>query len=88
MPGVTDFLARSGSPLNSLNGGPFLEPAPKELPEWLHDQDDVNMLHGFGSLTSVALLEKVKELQDLAFQLGLEESREMTRGKFLGVLTR
>jgi hypothetical protein len=59
-------------------------------PEWLRDldQEDINMLHGFGSLTASALLEKVKELQNLSYQLGLEEAREMTRGKFLNVLQR
>jgi len=43
-----------------------------EPPEWLRDldQDDINMLHGLGSLTTFALLDKVRELQDLSFQLG------------------
>ena len=43
-----------------------------EQPEWLRDldQDDINMLHGLGSLTTFALLDKVRELQDLSFQLG------------------
>ena len=78
VPGVTEFLANSSPPLFDNT----------KTPEWLKDldQDDINMLHGFGSLTASALLEKVKELQNLAYQLGLEESREMTRGKFLNVL--
>lgn len=91
-------MVRSASPLiSSVNGGNCAPnhifsdrhgtTSAKETAEWLaDDQDDINMLHGFGSLTSIALLDKVKELHDLAFQLGLEESREMTRGKFLDVL--
>ncbi|KAH8027919.1 hypothetical protein HPB51_011149 [Rhipicephalus microplus] len=39
-----------------------------------------------GSLTAAALLEKVKDLQNLAYKLGIEESREMTRGRFLDIL--
>ncbi|XP_053202119.1 protein lin-52 homolog [Panonychus citri] len=89
IPGMTDFLARS-SPINSeLFHSDTLVGEKQETPEWLRelDQDDINMLHGFGSLTTFALLDRVKELQDLSFQLGLEESREMTRGRFLGVLS-
>ncbi|CAG0905367.1 unnamed protein product [Cyprideis torosa] len=33
------------------------------------------------------LLDEVRGLQNLAYQLGLEETREMTRGKYLNVLT-
>ncbi|KAM6444832.1 protein lin-52 homolog isoform 4-T4 [Rhynochetos jubatus] len=39
-----------------------------------------------GSLTTANLMEKVRGLQNLAYQLGLDESREMTRGKFLNIL--
>ena len=40
----------------------------------------------FGSLTSSSLVEEVKKLQNIAYQLGLEEAKEMTRGKLLHVL--
>ncbi|CAG2119839.1 unnamed protein product, partial [Medioppia subpectinata] len=74
-----EFLANSSPPLFDTRN---------QSSEWLTDldPDDINMLHGFGSLTASALLEKVKELQNLSYQLGLEEAREMTRGKFLNVL--
>ncbi|CAG2119838.1 unnamed protein product [Medioppia subpectinata] len=76
---VSEFLANSSPPLFDTRN---------QSSEWLTDldPDDINMLHGFGSLTASALLEKVKELQNLSYQLGLEEAREMTRGKFLNVL--
>lgn len=73
VPGITDFLARSSSPITSeLFPSDSLGGEKQETPEWLRDldQDDINMLHGFGSLTSFALLDRVKELQDLSFQLG------------------
>ncbi|KAK3094087.1 hypothetical protein FSP39_024040 [Pinctada imbricata] len=31
-------------------------------------------------------MEKIRGLQNLAYQLGLDEAREMTRGKFLHIL--
>ncbi|PSN50016.1 Protein lin-52 [Blattella germanica] len=42
----------------------------------------------FGSLTASGLIAEVKRLHDVAYQLGLEEAKEMTRGKYLNVLTR
>lgn len=57
-------------------------------PEWQRDldEDEIAMLYGYGSLTTSALLDKVKEIQNLAYQLGLEEEREMTRARFLNIL--
>ncbi|KAK3755399.1 hypothetical protein RRG08_026124 [Elysia crispata] len=59
-------------------------------PKWLADleKDDINLLQEFGSLTLSQLMEKVRGLQNLAYQLGLEEAREMTRGKFLNILAK
>ncbi|XP_075007709.1 protein lin-52 homolog isoform X10 [Calonectris borealis] len=50
------------------------------------ENDDIDMLKELGSLTTANLMEKVRGLQNLAYQLGLDESREMTRGKFLNIL--
>lgn len=49
------------------------------------NQEEVDLLLGFGSLTATGLMDRVKEIQNLAYQLGLEEEREMTRAKFLNV---
>lgn len=35
-----------------------------------------------------ALIAKVKELHDIAYQLGVEEAKEMTRGKYLNIFSR
>jgi hypothetical protein len=48
----------------------------------------VNILTEFGSLTASSLIAEVKKLHDVAYQLGLEEAKEMTRGKYLNILTR
>ncbi|TRY55372.1 hypothetical protein DNTS_034399 [Danionella cerebrum] len=65
-------------------------PITNSPPKWMAEleSEDVEMLKELGSLTTANLMEKVKGLQNLAYQLGLEESREMTRGKFLNILER
>lgn len=74
---VPDFLSLLRSPMS-----------PASPPKWMSEleKDDIDLLQEFGSLTTANLLEKVRGLQNLAYQLGLEESREMTRGKFLNIL--
>ncbi|KAK0050729.1 protein lin-52 [Biomphalaria pfeifferi] len=77
IPGVTEYEVSK----HSKNAG---------TPRWLADleKDDINLLQEFGSLTLSQLMEKVRGLQNLAYQLGLEEAREMTRGKFLNILAK
>lgn len=77
MSSVSDFMSALRSPMS-----------PKSPPKWMAEleKDDIDMLQEFGSLTTANLLEKVRGLQNLAYQLGLDESREMTRGKFLNIL--
>ncbi|XP_058847973.1 protein lin-52 homolog isoform X1 [Acipenser ruthenus] len=76
LPGVAEFAASFKSPITN------------SPPKWMAEleNDDIEMLKELGSLTTANLMEKVKGLQNLAYQLGLEESREMTRGKFLNIL--
>eukprot|EP00108_Taenia_solium_P002339 TsM_000345400 transcript=TsM_000345400 gene=TsM_000345400 len=50
------------------------------------DKEDLELIHDFGSLSTQQLMDKIKHLQNLAYQVGLEESKEMARGKFLNVL--
>ncbi|KAM6444831.1 protein lin-52 homolog isoform 3-T3 [Rhynochetos jubatus] len=66
---------------------PF-SPITSSPPKWMAEleNDDIDMLKELGSLTTANLMEKVRGLQNLAYQLGLDESREMTRGKFLNIL--
>ncbi|XP_065895587.1 protein lin-52 homolog isoform X2 [Dysidea avara] len=44
-------------------------------PRWLEEieKPDIEMIKELGSLTKSQLLEKIKELQGIAYQLGLEE---------------
>ncbi|BHF58865.1 Protein lin-52 [Sparganum proliferum] len=50
------------------------------------DKEDLELIHDFGSLSTQQLMDKIKQLQNLAYQVGLEESKEMSRGKFLNIL--
>ncbi|XP_023807709.1 protein lin-52 homolog isoform X1 [Oryzias latipes] len=78
LPGVAEFAATCKNPITT------------SPPKWMAEleSEDIEMLKELGSLTTANLMEKVKGLQNLAYQLGLEESREMTRGKFLNILER
>ncbi|XP_078675125.1 protein lin-52 homolog isoform X4 [Branchiostoma floridae x Branchiostoma belcheri] len=77
IPGVSEFAYKSP-----------LAGSASATPKWVQEleKDDIDMLQEFGSLTTANLMEKVRGLQNLAYQLGLDEAREMTRGKFLNIL--
>jgi len=75
IPGVSQFI-----PLETPNESP--------APNVLHGltQDDLHTIQQLGNLPLYSLLEEVKRLQNIAYQLGLEETKEMTRGKYLNIL--
>nr|XP_020469612.1 protein lin-52 homolog isoform X2 [Monopterus albus] len=64
LPGVAEFAASCKNPINS------------SPPRWMAEleSEDIEMLKELGSLTTANLMEKIKGLQNLAYQLGLEES--------------
>lgn len=80
MPGFREFVSNT----------PQLLQSNKEVPEWLTglDQEDVDLLWNLGKLNHNQILDKIKELYNLAYELEIEEEKEMTRGKFLEVLER
>ncbi|XP_065159865.1 protein lin-52 homolog isoform X2 [Atheta coriaria] len=49
------------------------------------DSEDTNLLNQLSAIPVASLIAKVKELHDLAYQLGIEEAKEMTRGKCLQI---
>ena len=75
IPGVSQFI-----PLETPNNSPQVN-----VLQGL-TQDDLATIHQLGSLPVFSLLEEVKRLQNIAYQLGLEERKEMTRGKYLNIL--
>lgn len=40
-----------------------------------------------GALSQAGLIAEIKKLYDQAYQLGVEEAREMTRGKYLNIFS-
>lgn len=44
-------------------------------------------LSELGNLSHMALIAEIKKLHDAAYKLGLDESKEVTRGKYLNVLS-
>ncbi|KAK2500405.1 hypothetical protein MC885_003040, partial [Smutsia gigantea] len=50
-------------------------PITSSPPKWMAEieRDDIDMLKELGSLTTANLMEKVRGLQNLAYQLGLDE---------------
>ncbi|CAG4953081.1 protein lin-52 homolog [Colias croceus] len=76
IPGVSEF-----APLLNPNQSP---------PSWNKGltKEDMGLIQQLGSLTTIGLIMEVKKLHDLAYQLGLEEAKEMTRGKYLNIFSR
>ncbi|CAH1636805.1 unnamed protein product [Spodoptera littoralis] len=73
IPGVSEF-----APPPSNNQSP---------PLWARGatKEDFTYMQQLGSLSTSGLIMEVKKLHDLAYQLGLEEAKEMTRGKYLNI---
>jgi len=52
------------------------------------NQEDYTLIGKYSKLSPGELTAEVRRLQNLAYQLGLEEAKEMTRGKYLDILPR
>jgi len=76
-PGVTSLYA------NSLLPSP---PPPGPSPPLALSPDDISLLNRFSALSGEELIEEVKRLQHVAYQLAVEENKQITRGKYLQVL--
>lgn len=76
VPGVSEF-----APLQNPNQSP---------PAWSRGltKEDVVVMQQLAALSTSGLIMEVKKLHDMAYQLGLEEAKEMTRGKYLNIFAR
>ncbi|XP_019876936.1 protein lin-52 homolog [Aethina tumida] len=79
IPGIRDFISNFQSTPQSVSKSPYS----REL-----TPEDQNYLHQLASLSTAGLISKVKELHDITYQLGVEESREVTRGKYLNLFNK
>ncbi|XP_063828642.1 protein lin-52 homolog [Ostrinia nubilalis] len=75
IPGVSEF-----APVQNANQSP---------PSWNKGltKEDYTYMQQLNSLSASGLILEVKKLHDMAYQLGLEEAKEMTRGKYLNIFT-
>ncbi|KAL0829253.1 hypothetical protein ABMA28_004074 [Loxostege sticticalis] len=75
IPGVSEF-----APVQNANQSP---------PSWSKGftKEDYSYMQQLNSLSTSGLILEVKKLHDMAYQLGLEEAKEMTRGKYLNIFT-
>ncbi|XP_066960670.1 protein lin-52 homolog [Macrobrachium rosenbergii] len=76
IPGVYDFAALVSPQLSPTSHCLDLE------------EQDYSLLYQFRLLTALEIIDEVKKLQNVAYQLGLEEAKEMTRGKYLHILNK
>ncbi|KAK8748930.1 hypothetical protein OTU49_015602 [Cherax quadricarinatus] len=61
--------------------------APMMSPQLSPDSQNLDLEEqDFNLLYPLEIIEEVKKLQNVAYQLGLEEAKEMTRGKYLHIL--
>merc|ERR1712059_9499 len=87
IPGVNQFLPSTpahGS--QGVEGGDVVGGQTEYLQNL--SREDLETLMQLGSLTVPQLMGEVKRLQNIAYQLGQEETKEMTRGKYLNILRR
>jgi len=81
IPGVSDFVA-----LQTSNDAKVTS---RDVNLTRLESQDGQLLRELASLENMAaLMERVRSLQNAAYELGLEEAKEMTRGKFLNILSR
>ncbi|XP_037912720.1 protein lin-52 homolog isoform X2 [Hermetia illucens] len=72
---VSNFVNMSNTPINS------------SPPAWTRglSQEDLNSMHQLGVLSTNGLIAEIRKLYDQAYQFGLMEAKEMTRGKYLAI---
>lgn len=56
------------------------------LEEKLTSKEDLDVLRYLSHLNRYEFVIELKKLYDLCYNLGLDESKEMTRGKYLNIL--
>lgn len=48
-------------------------------------QDDIDQIYKLGSLLKIEVIAEVKKLYDQSYKLGVQEAKEMTRGRYLNI---
>merc|ERR1712071_157406 len=63
------------------------KPTASAIPQEMN-KHDFTLIGKYSKFSPEEIIGEVNQLQNLAYQLGLEEAKEMTRGKYLNILTR
>lgn len=79
VPGVQDFIQEHGSNASEAESS--------SPPTWTKGltQEDIDQMHELGAMTNGQLILEIKKLYDHAYKIGVEESKEMSRGKILQI---
>ncbi|XP_034119672.1 protein lin-52 homolog [Drosophila albomicans] len=77
-PGMEEFLSLSETPIHT----PSIDPAQ------LLTSTNKTALNKFARMPPDQLIDKIKAMHDEIYKLGILESKEMTRGKLLGIFDR
>ncbi|XP_035902314.1 protein lin-52 homolog [Anopheles stephensi] len=58
-------------------------------PSWMKGltQDDINAMYQLGTLSKNGLLAEIKKIFDQAYNIGLQEAKEITKGKNLEIFS-
>ncbi|XP_053670012.1 protein lin-52 homolog isoform X2 [Anopheles nili] len=58
-------------------------------PSWMKGltQDDINAMYQLGALSKNGLLTEIKKIFDQAYNIGLQEAKEFTKGKNLEIFS-
>lgn len=64
--------------------------ATDKQPSWKQPPDahDMLLVQRYSQMPLSPLIDELRSLYDFAYNLGLEEAKEMTRGKYLNIFTR
>ena len=88
IPGVGQYLPATPYQDSDTRGGGESSSVVTGGGSVLHNmtREEMETLMQLGNLDVQELMSEVKRLQNIAYQLGQEESKEMTRGKYLNIL--
>ncbi|XP_041762799.1 protein lin-52 homolog [Anopheles merus] len=81
--GLLELMERNGSPEMWESKGELTPPS------WMKGltQDDINAMYQLGALSKNGLLAEIKKIFDQAYNIGLQEAKEITKGKNLEIFS-
>ncbi|XP_037025917.1 protein lin-52 homolog isoform X2 [Bradysia coprophila] len=80
IPGINYFIAMNNTPsVTSSSQAKGIS--------WAQglSSEDINAMHQLGALSSTGLIAEIRKLYDQAYDLGIQEAKEMTRGRYLNI---